>query len=275
MSNINEKIMEALEKVRDKRPLVHHITNFVAMNDCANITLHIGGSPVMAYAPEEVEEMVSLAHSLVLNTGTLTSDKVNSMILAGRQANRQEIPVLFDPVGVGATAMRSDAAKRILHEVNVSIIKGNAGEISVLAGVDATVRGVESAGTSGNFLKTTLKLAQKFNCTVIMTGKTDWVSDGVRSYSVHNGHSIMGSLTGTGCMAGSLVAAFAGVLDDPVLAALSGLVCFGVAAELAAAREQRPASFKRALFDEVYALDKEKIQRLARVTTMEGGVGNY
>jgi hydroxyethylthiazole kinase len=275
MFNIIENIMEALEKVREKRPLVHHITNFVVMNDCANITLHIGGSPVMAYAPEEVEEMVSHAHSLVLNIGTLTNDKVRSMILAGQQANRNKIPVLFDPVGVGATAMRAEATKRILHEVNVSIIKGNAGEISVLAGMDATVRGVESAGTAGDFLKTTLKLAQKFNCTVIMTGKTDWISDGVRAYSVHNGHSMMGCLTGTGCMAGSLVAAFAGVLDDPVLAALSGMVCFGVAAELAAASEQAPASFKKTLFDEVYALDKDKIHSLARVTTMDGGVENY
>lgn len=275
MSNIIEIIMEALEKVRDKKPLVHHITNFVVMNDCANITLHIGGLPVMAHAPEEVEEMVSLADSVVLNIGTLTNDRVNSMLLAGRRANNNNIPVLLDPVGVGATAMRSEAAKRILNEVKVSIIKGNPGEISLLTGVDATVRGVEFTGTSGDFLETTNKLARKHNCTVIMTGKTDWVSDGVRSYSVHNGHSMMGSLTGTGCMAGSLVAAFAGVLVDPVFAALGGLVCFGTAAELAAAREQTPASFKVALFDEVYALDKEKIQSLARVTNTEGGVKNY
>jgi hydroxyethylthiazole kinase len=241
------------------------MTNFVVMNDCANITLHIGGSPVMAHAPEEVEEMVTLADSLVLNIGTLTGELIDSMVLAGQRANRKGIPVLLDPVGAGATVMRTEAARRLLEEIRVSFIKGNAGEISVLAGEEAVVRGVDSAGTAGNLPAVAQKLAKEYDCTVIITGAVDWVSDGHNTYSVHNGHSLMGAITGTGCMSGSLVGAFAGAVGDPVLAALSGLVCFGVAGELAAEKELKPASFKRALFDEVYALTAEKAAKLARL----------
>ncbi|MBS4023345.1 MAG: hydroxyethylthiazole kinase [Dethiobacter sp.] len=264
MSGLIDLIAEALVRVRVKRPLVHHITNFVVMNDCANITLHIGGSPVMAHDREEVEEMVSLADSLLLNIGTLSGDRIDSMVLAGRCANKKAIPVLLDPVGAGATVMRSQAAKRLLREVKISFIKGNAGEISVLAGEDAAVRGVDFAETSGDLAKVACRLAKEYNCTVIITGAVDWVSDGQSTYSVQNGHKLMSALTGTGCMAGSLVAAFAGAVEDPMLAALSGLTCFGIAAELAAKREQNPASFKTALFDEVYALNSEKIKMLAR-----------
>ncbi len=265
MADFNQKIGEALVRLREKRPLVHHITNFVVMNDCANITLHIGGSPVMAHAPEEVEEMVGLADSLVLNIGTLTKELVEAMVLAGRRANEKGIPVLLDPVGAGATAMRTGAAKRLLSEIGVSIIKGNAGEVSVLAGVEAVVRGVDSAGTAGDLPEVAKKLAKDCGCTVVITGATDWVSDGRRTHSVHNGHSMMGTITGTGCMAGSMVGAFAGTVDDPLLAALAGLACFGVAGEMAAAKESLPASFKQALLDGVYALTAEQAAGLARI----------
>jgi hydroxyethylthiazole kinase len=268
MTDVAGKIGEALEKVREKRPLVHHMTNFVVMNDCANITLHIGGSPVMAHAPEEVEEMVGLADCLVLNIGTLTTELIDAMVTAGRRANEKGIPVLLDPVGTGATAMRTEAAGRILKEVRISFIKGNAGEVSVLAGVEAVVRGVDSAGTSGEPSEVAKQLAAAYGCTVIITGAVDFVSDGERTYSVHNGHSLMGTITGTGCMSGSLVGAFAGTVDDPVLAALAGLVCFGVAGELAAKQAPGPASFKRALLDEVSGLTAEKVTGLARVNRL-------
>ncbi len=265
MSELIERIAEVLDLVRREVPLVHHITNLVVMNDCANITLHIGGSPVMAHALEEVEEMVSLAGSLVLNIGTLTGELVEAMILAGKRANVKGIPVLLDPVGVGATSMRTESARRILREVKVDIIKGNAGEVSVLAGVEAVVRGVDSVGTSGEASSVVKKLAEEYGNCAVMTGPVDWVSDGQRTYSIYNGHKLLSNLTGTGCMAGSLTAAFAAVLGDQVMAALSGLVCFGIAAELAAEKEQGPASFKRALFDEVCCLDGEKIKKYARV----------
>ncbi len=265
MLDTDVRIADSLQQLREKKPLVHHMTNFVVMNDCANITLHIGGSPVMAHAPEEVEEMVGLADSLVLNIGTLTTELVEAMVSAGRAANKKGIPVLLDPVGVGATAMRTAAAKQLLSQVKVGIVKGNAGEVSVLAGVEASVRGVDSAGTAGSLPDVAQKLACLYDCTVIITGPVDWVSDGKRTCSVYNGHSLMGAITGTGCMAGSLVAAFAGTVADPMLAALAGLACFGVAGELAAHTEVKPASFKRALLDEVFALTGEKIKKMVRL----------
>lgn len=264
---IIEKVASGLERVRQGVPLVHHLTNQVVMNDCANVTLHIGGSPVMAHAPEEVEEMVSLAGSLVLNIGTLSQGLVESMVRAGKEANRRGIPVLLDPVGAGATAMRTRAARRVLEEVQVSIIKGNAGEVSVLAGIKAVVRGVDSVGISGDAREVVESLAREWGCCVAMTGPEDLVSRGGRTLVVKNGHRLLAGLTGTGCMAGSLVAAFAAVVQDPFLAALAGLVCFGVAAERAAegAGVRGPASFKVNLLDEVSRLEGGTIREMARV----------
>ncbi len=265
MLNMHKAIADSLDRVRKEIPLVHHITNQVVMNDCANITLHIGGSPVMAYAPEEVEEMVSLADCLVLNVGTLTTDLVESMVKAGRRANQKGIPVLLDPVGAGATVMRTEASQRLLNELKIDIIKGNPGEISVLAGLKAQVRGVDSVGVGGEPGEVVEKLAAETGSCVVMTGSVDWVSHGDRTFRVKNGHVLLSKLSGTGCILGSIIGAFAGVGKDPLTASLSGLVCLGIAAELAAGKESLPASFKRALFDEVYALDKEKIIKYARV----------
>ncbi|MGQ9715620.1 MAG: hydroxyethylthiazole kinase, partial [Anaerolineae bacterium] len=141
-----EKAAEALARLREQRPLIHHITNFVVMNDTANVTLHIGGLPVMAHAREEVAEMVEAAGALVLNPGTLTPAWVESMLVAGRQANARGIPVVLDPVGAGATRLRTEAAQRLLEEVRIAIVRGNLGEISTLAGLGGTVKGVESLG---------------------------------------------------------------------------------------------------------------------------------
>lgn len=263
--NIKEIIADSLDRVRKEVPLVHHITNMVVMNDCANITLHIGGSPVMAHALQEVEEMVALADCLILNVGTLTADLVESMVKAGRGANQKGIPVLLDPVGAGATGLRTKASQRLMNELKIDIIKGNAGEISVLAGLEGRVRGVDSVGESAEPQKVVEKLAAETGSCVVMTGPVDWVSHGDRTFSVKNGHVLLSKLSGTGCILGSIIGAFAGVLKDPLTASLSGLVCLGVAAELAAEKESMPASFKRTLFDEVYVLDREKIMRYARV----------
>jgi len=263
--NIKETIADSLDRVRKEVPLVHHITNQVVMNDCANITLHIGGSPVMSHAPEEVEEMVSLADCLILNIGTLTGNLVESMVKAGRRANQKGIPVLLDPVGTGATGLRTEASQRILSELKIDIIKGNAGEISVLSGIGGRVRGVDSVGESEDPREVVEKLAAETGSCVVMTGSVDWVSYGNRTFRVKNGHVLLSKLSGTGCILGSIIGAFAGVLKDSLTASLAGLVSLGAAAELAAEKESLPASFKRALFDEVYALDREKIMKNARV----------
>jgi hydroxyethylthiazole kinase len=144
---------ELLKILREKKPLVHHITNVVTVNDCANITLAIGALPVMAHALEEVEEMVSAADALVLNIGTLTNEQVEAMIKAGKAANRFKVPVILDPVGAGATKLRTQSSKKILEEVKISVIKGNSAEISILAGKGGKIRGVESQGGEMILLK--------------------------------------------------------------------------------------------------------------------------
>lgn len=253
--------------VRRKHPLVHHITNYVTVNDCANITISAGGSPVMADAPEEVCEMAGVAGALVLNIGTLNKDQVESMILAGGMANDRQIPVVLDPVGAGATRFRTRTALRLLDELKISIIKGNAGEIGVLAGEEASVRGVDSCGMTGDPVTIARKFARTSAITVVVSGATDIVTDGKRVLLVGNGHPLMGRISGTGCMAASIIASFAAVSDDTVVASAAALATFGVAGEKAGEYSHGPYSFRTALFDELAALTPEELGSLARVTT--------
>jgi hydroxyethylthiazole kinase len=250
---------EALRSVREKRPLVHHITNYVTVNDCANVTLCAGGSPVMADAPEEVEQMVSLAGALVLNIGTLSTPLIESMIRAGKMANKLGIPIILDPVGVGATSMRTKAACRLLKELHISVLKGNGGEIGVLAGTGGTVRGVDSEGMSGDPISIVKDMAMSLKMTVAMSGVSDIVSDGKRTVVIYNGNEMMGRISGTGCMAASVVGAFSAVCSDPVEATACAFVAFGIAGERAALKAKGPGSFKAALFDELAALTPEGV----------------
>jgi len=267
---MTEKVLQAIAgcliKIRESGPLIHNITNMVVMNDTANILLHVGASPVMAHAREEVEEMVALAGALVLNIGTLTPDLVESMLIAGKKANRLGIPVVLDPVGAGATTLRTRSSLRILSEVNIAILRGNAAEIAILGGLDATVKGVDAGGVSAESGEIAGLVAEKFGLTVAITGKVDAVSDGRRIIFIENGHQMMGGLTGTGCMSTALTGAFAAVCADPVTAAAGALISFGIAGEEAAQREPlRPGSYKVALFDQVYDLTPEKIISGARI----------
>src|ERR687885_1742375 len=180
----------SLRTRRERKPLVHQITNYVVMNETANATLALGALPVMAHAREEVEEMVSLAGALVLNIGTLSPHWVEAMLAAGRAANERGIPVVLDPVGAGATAYRTETAKRILDEVRVTVLRGNPGEVATLVGRAAEVRGVESmgAGESGADLARTA--ARALGCVASVTGPVDHVSDGERDIAVANGHEL-------------------------------------------------------------------------------------
>ncbi|HHW04240.1 MAG TPA: hydroxyethylthiazole kinase [Thermoanaerobacterales bacterium] len=253
---------ELLTRLREKKPLVHHITNMVTVNDCANVTLAIGALPVMAHAPEEVEEMAKAAQALVLNIGTLTREQVDAMILAGKAANSLGIPVILDPVGAGATGLRSHSAGRILDEVKISVVKGNSAEIGILAGRGGKIRGVESAEAAANMAEAALELAVKYGAVAAVSGATDIITDGKRIAFVDNGHPMMGTITGTGCMLSSVVASFCGVEQDSFKAAVAAFVCFGLAGELAAScpEVKGPASFKTAFFDEIYNLTEEKLR---------------
>jgi len=255
-------------RVREKRPLVHHITNYVTVNDCANITLCAGGAPVMADAPEEVREMAAVAGALVLNIGTLNKTQIESMILAGGMANDRKIPVILDPVGAGATRFRTESAQRLLDELEITILKGNAGEIGVLAGAEAKVRGVDSHGMTGDPVKIALDFAKAAGITVVISGATDIVTDGKRVLLVENGHPMMGSISGTGCMAASVTGVFAAESADPVTASAAALAAFGIAGENAAAGARGPFSFKTALFDELATLTPEDLSAGVRIRTV-------
>ena len=252
-------VADRLESIRAKRPLIHHITNMVVMNMTANATLAIGALPVMAHARDEVAEMVGAAGCLLLNIGTLTPETVESMVVAGKRANELGVPVVFDPVGAGATTLRTAAARRILDEVKVTIVRGNAGEVGVVAGTGGEVKGVESMGAKGDVAEIGRALAASRGATAAITGKRDVIADGRRVGYVDNGDVMLTTITGTGCTSTTLVAAFAAVEPDPVLAATSALVCLGIAGEVAATRSSGPGTFYAALLDALYSLDRATI----------------
>jgi hydroxyethylthiazole kinase len=257
-----------LSKIRTGRPLIHHITNAVTINDCANVTLCIGAAPVMAEAPEEVREMVAMADALVLNIGTLSRQQVGAMLCAGREANACNVPVILDPVGAGATQMRTDSARLLLDALHIAVLKGNAGEVGVLAGADAQVRGVDFLGMGSDPVAVARAFAEDAGITVVISGATDIVTDGKRVLLIDNGHEMMGKLSGTGCMAASLAGAFAAVADDHVVSSAAALAAFGIAGEKAAALASGPYSFRAALFDGLAALRPDDIVRGARVRVL-------
>jgi len=255
----------SLRLMRERKPLVHQITNYVVMNETANATLALGALPVMAHAREEVAEMVRLAGALVLNIGTLSPHWVEAMLIAGASANEAGVPVVLDPVGVGATSFRTDTAKRILDVVDVTVLRGNAGEVATLVGVEAEVRGVESIATGDDAAAIARAAASTLGVVASVTGPVDHVSDGTRVAAIANGHPLLASVTGTGCMSSALTGCFLAV-DEPFDAAVAALVAFGVAGEDAARDANGPGSFHVALYDALAALDPESLDGRARVT---------
>ncbi|MDI6871843.1 MAG: hydroxyethylthiazole kinase [Bacillota bacterium] len=266
MENWGNQAGALLTKIREKRPLVHNITNWVVTNVTANVLLQIGALPVMAHAREEVEEMVEAAGALVLNIGTLTPLLVDAMLLAGKRANSLGVPVVFDPVGAGATSLRTETSHFLLRELEIAILRGNAGEISVLAGLGGAVKGVEAIASGGERGEVARLAARRFNTVVALTGPQDYISDGERLVIVENGHPLLSTVTGTGCMATAVIAAFAAVSGDYLLAAVAGLVAFGLAAERAAAVSRGPGSFQVALSDALYNLTGADLAEGAKIT---------
>lgn len=261
------KAAENLRLLRERKRLVHNITNYVSMNYIANALLACGASPVMAHAIDEVEEMVALAGALVLNIGTLTPVWVDAMVKAGREANRLNVPVVLDPVGAGATRLRTESAKRLMGEVRVSVIRGNASEILALARAKSPTLGVDAIHSVDEAADVAVALAHETDVTVAVTGEIDFVTDGLRAYLVHNGHPLMGRVTGTGCVASAIVAAFLAVDGDGVNGAATALAFFGLAGETAAAKSAGPGSFQTALLDSLYAMDEEALRRGTKIKT--------
>jgi hydroxyethylthiazole kinase len=255
-----------LAAIREHKPLVHQITNYVVMNETANATLALGALPVMAHAPEEVEELASVAGALVLNIGTLSKQWVDAMLLAAKAANGAGAPVVLDPVGAGATRFRTDTAKRILDETEVAVVRGNAAEVAVLAGGQAEIRGVESIRADKAGAELSRSAAQALGCVVSVTGPVDHVSDGERVLAIENGHEWLATVTGTGCMSSAITGCFLAVArDHPLESAAEALVAFGVAGEDAAADAKGPGTFHAALYDALYNLDSSSLDSRARV----------
>jgi hydroxyethylthiazole kinase len=256
-----------LRTLRERKPLVHQITNYVVMNETANATLALGALPVMAHAREEVEEMVALAAALVLNIGTLSPHWIEAMLVAGKAAGAAGIPVVLDPVGAGATRYRTDSAKRVLDEVDVTVLRGNQGEVATLVGVAAEVRGVESIAAAHEPAEVARLAARRLGLVASVTGVVDHVSDGERVLAVANGHELLASVTGTGCMSSAITGCFLAVKPDRALeAAAEALAAFGVAGEEAAHDARGPGSFHVGLYDALAALDPESLDARAKIT---------
>ena len=254
-----------LHELRERKPLVHQITNYVVMNETANATLALGALPVMAHAREEVEEMVGLASALVLNIGTLSGQWIEAMLRAGSAASARGIPVVLDPVGAGATAYRTDTARRILDEVRVAVLRGNPGEVATLVGAEAEVRGVESIAGGGDPAQLAREAARSLGVVASVTGPVDHVSDGTSVLAVANGHPLRASITGTGCMSSAITGCFLAVAETPLAGAAEALVAFGVAGEDAAREAKGPGSFHVALYDALAALDPETLDARAKL----------
>jgi hydroxyethylthiazole kinase len=257
---------KTLETLRERKPLVHQITNYVVMNETANATLAIGALPVMAHATEEVEEMTGLASALVLNIGTLSERWIDAMLLAGSAASGRGIPVVLDPVGAGATAYRTETARRILDVVGVTVLRGNPGEVATLVGTEAEVRGVESIAAGLEPAELAREAGRRLGVVASVTGPVDHVSDGERVLTVANGDPLLAIVTGTGCISSALTGCFLATKPDaPLEAAAEALAALGVAAEDAAAVASGPGTFHASLYDGLHALDPATLDGRARI----------
>ena len=204
-------VFSLLERVRKVKPVVHHLTNWVTIYDCAQVVKVLGASPVMAHAPEEVSEMAKLASALVLNIGTLTTEFVNAMKIAAKSAYAKGIPIVLDACGVGATRLRDEKCLELLEEAHIAIVKGNASEIARLAGENVQTKGVDASSVQADLVEVAGRLSKRYGCTVVLTGAEDIVLNNGEVFLVRNGDIFMTRVVGTGCMAASVIGAFAAV----------------------------------------------------------------
>lgn len=254
------RFSEYLERVRAARPLVHHITNYVTVNDCANICICSGGSPVMTDGPDTAD-MVAISSATVLNIGTLNPRTVDSMVVAADAASGR-IPTVLDPVGAGATQYRTSTAEMLLSK-KPEVVKGNAGEIGVLSGTGGDVRGVDSHGAD-DVADAVRDLAASRGCVVAATGVRDYVSDGRVTLELSNGHPLLERVSGTGCMVSSVVGCYAGACGADVWSVAAAISAFNISAELAATRCSGPGTFKPALMDAMDSLDSGTLDSSVR-----------
>ncbi|BCZ44909.1 hydroxyethylthiazole kinase [Clostridium gelidum] len=273
MSNeIVIKVGKLLNEVRNNKPLVHNITNYVTVNDCANILLAIGASPIMADDIKEAADITKISSALVINIGTLNERTIESMITSGKKANELNIPVVFDPVGAGASEFRNETTKKILEEVKISVLRGNMSEIKFISGLESSTKGVDASesdmeSVNDKGANVAKNLANKLNCTVAITGVTDIISDGKRVAILENGTKMLANVTGTGCMTTALVGAFCGAGSDYFIGAVSGIAAMGICGEIALEKAGQigTGSFHIAIIDAISNLNSEIIENMVKV----------
>ncbi len=275
MNKLAQKVFNDLEKVRHEKPLVHNITNYVVMNNTANALLAIGASPVMAHATEEVADMVNIASALAVNIGTLSRHWVDAMSVAMKVAQDRGVPIVFDPVGAGATPYRNETCRKLLQEVPPTVLRGNPSEIMAVAGAleidyknkdnDIKTKGVDSTVQSNSAVTAAKELAKFLGCVVSVSGETDYIVDEEKVNEVHNGHEMMPLITGLGCTATSLTAAFAGVCESPYDAALDAMIIMGIAGEISAEDSIGPGTMQLEFIDALYTIDYEQVSLRIRV----------
>ena len=244
----------AIAAVRTQNPLVHNITNYVVMNNSANALLAIGASPVMAHWVSEMEEMTAIAGALVLNIGTLDDKWIDGMLAAGKAAMRRATPIVLDPVGVGATSQRTEAAMKIIEQCRPTIIRGNASEIMALVDASVKSKGVDSSSSSDDALESAKRLAIDTGAVVVISGATDYITNGTEVYTVEGGNPIMTTVTGMGCTSTAIVGAFAAVVEDPMVAATAAMAVMSLAGERAAEYSRGNGSMQINFLDELYNL---------------------
>ena len=254
-----------LNEIRNNSPLVHNITNYVVMNNTANALLSVGASPVMAHSLDEVEDIISISSSLVINMGTLSELWVDSMIKAGKKANELKKPIVFDPVGIGASSYRTEIAKEIIEKTSPCVIRGNASEIMVLAQLSSVTKGVDSTAKTVEALDGAIQLSKELNNTVVVSGETDYIVTRNKVSSINNGREIMSKVTGMGCTATSVIGASVAVEDDVHEAAVFSMALMGVAGEIAESKSNGPGSFQISFLDTLSSVSSKIISDNARI----------
>ena len=268
-------MLELINKVKEINPLVLHYTNEVTINDCANITLALGASPLMSYSNEEVEEIVSIASSVVINIGTMNSNRLDLFLQAGKAANKFNKPVILDPVGVFATKTRTDFTNKLLNKIKFDVVKGNVAEIKFIGGLDVRGQGVDSFDDGEDISEVIKKVAKKLGCIVVATGKVDFISDGNTVIKIFNGTSKLKSVTGTGCMTGSLIGSYLGAYNSlegrerdnfkKVEVVAMGVLTMAVSGELADKDNIAIGTFKEELMNNVYEMNIDKLKEYGRI----------
>lgn len=273
---MNEKIAILIEQVRKNCPLVHNITNYVTVNDCANAVLAIGASPIMADDISEAADIASISSAVVINIGTLNKRTIESMLAAAKRANELNIPVVLDPVGAGASSLRNETVNKLLNEIKFSIIRGNLSEMSYIAGISSSTKGVDSSekDSKNDAVYVACCISKKYNCVAAITGAVDVVADNNSEniMKISNGHAMLSKVTGTGCMTSSLIGSFAGAVEDKFLAAVAAIASMGIAGEIAYknAGEIGTGSFHIAVIDALSKLDEPIIKEMIKIEQITG-----